>query len=1330
MKRVHLLLESARAAASAGDLITANRLVLDALSLDRSSADCWALRARIAPDPVLAQQAWEHAIALDESYAMISSPADSAGGYQCAPAAVSANNRWDKGRITKILAFAVTRCLLGLFILVGVIFLTYLGLDMARGDPFSQAAVNGVWSTIGYIARLTHGDMGISPAGALTQASRPAVWIVSQTLPRTLGLLAASLLFSACVGVSIGVVAASRRSGAGAMALIIFSVAGMSLPSFFTALLLQLLVIRLVRVFGVAIVPVGGFGWNAHIILPALVLAARPIAQIARITYVKIREVLGEDYIRTAYSKGLTGRRVLLRHAMRNAAIPILTTLTVSLRFCLSSLPVVEYFFAWPGAGFILLKAIARQDDNTAIALLLCLGTLFVVVNSIVEMLYRGIDPTLRTRAIGTGPVSGEPGVAIFTRLATARETALTMVRSNPLTRIGLLLHALLNWLLDNPLVKWAASLAHNIRQGRYSFGSVSRCIRMMLGRATMRNGRKDETTFVTGATRSLRGRRRAKPSLPLVLGALIITLLAIVVIFGPYIAPHSPYTTHGLEQIDGQYRSPPFAPSNTYPLGTDLLGRDILSLILVGAQQTLLLVALVVAARITVGILLGAIGGWLNGTVIDKLILGTSSIIAAFPSLITAMILILAIGIRQGIRPFVIALCFIGWGEIAQFARSEILTLRGRPFIESAAAVGASAPRIVLMHIIPHMIPALIPVIVLEMGSVLIILGELGFLDIFIGGGTYFELQLNVPPYHFSDIPEWGSLLSSFRTYARSYPWVAIYPALAFFISALGFNLVGVGLRSLAEKGRLRLRRIFNRYSVTAVAALVVVFCLANTGTSPMRGYRLFATGFDGARAQQHVTALTAPDMNGRSLGSDGVWRAADYIAEQFDSQGVFPGGQNYTFFDTHTRSFSQLEDQPQMVIDDGQAEVRYHEDYVEYAGQYHTIGETAGKCLFLATGKLVTDMWSKYRAIASLDLANRIVVVPSERELRYLENARMPVCAVLIVSDDGRDMGKLVTISDDSSARHDKDEPMDFPKLWITRTVANRILSGTGRTVRQLRAIAAELDTDEILLEETDVTVRVAVHAAANTGFSVRNVIGYIPGTIDGDRISRMGLALASHAILVLAQYDAPASSLSEGDYEAANDNASGVAVMLEAIRILQHTGYQPFQTIIFAAYSGEGYENGHFNPDANPSDILRAAPGFSTNFSLEAVIRLRGLGIESDRLSLDARGNLRLLRVFKDAARQFSVGTHTVEDTIDIGSIYSGRNVEHSVQQVPRITIGWEGSQKTARTEQDSLGTISAEQLERAGQTVALALMALARDTSSVPTGAPRLANPTPP
>ena len=333
-----------------------------------------------------------------------------------------------------IATFVLQRLAFGVLVLVAIIFLSYLGLDMARGNAFPPALNQAGWKTVTYLGRLAQGDLGLSAAGSITLRPILVSEVVLNTLPRSLGLLAASLLVAVLLGALLGILAAMRRHTHRSLILLLASIVGVSVPSFFAAFLLQSIVIRLTRMLGWHLLPVGGFGWDAHIILPALVLAARPVAQIARITFVKVGEVLDQDFVRTAYSKGLKSTQVLFRHAIRNAAIPILTTIGVSLRFSLSSLPVVEYFFGWPGVGFTLLKAIGRQDDNTTVALLLCLGLLFILVNLILEVSYRFIDPRLR-----------EP-----TPTQLGRE-----VRSSPLKWLKSTLVDLRDMIVDNRPMNW-----------------------------------------------------------------------------------------------------------------------------------------------------------------------------------------------------------------------------------------------------------------------------------------------------------------------------------------------------------------------------------------------------------------------------------------------------------------------------------------------------------------------------------------------------------------------------------------------------------------------------------------------------------------------------------------------------------------------------------------------------------------------------------------------------------------------------------------------------------------------------------------------------------
>jgi len=1200
---------------------------------------------------------------------------------------------------------------------LAIILLSYLGLEMARGTDFWAASGHAVRSTAAYLGRLVRGDLGLSAAGSVTRVPISVTQVVSETLPRTLGLLAASLGISALIGIISGVFAASRRSERGSLIVVLSTTAGISVPSFFAALILQLMVLSAFRASGILVLPLGGFGWDTHIVLPALVVAARPIAQTARITYIKMRDVLQQDYVRTAYSKGLGQRQVIIRHAARNAAIPILTTLTVSLRFALSSLPLVEYCFGWPGVGFTLLKSISQQDDNTTIALLLCLGILFILVNFMVELAYRIIDPQLQevTPTRSARQRLGSP----VQRLAALWSRLRNGLARNPLGASEPLHRVIWQALLNDPLIRW-------IRQQERPFHRLKRPALLLAKRASRVNVRPSLSRRIRppteGAERSLRGARprfrRTSHRYLLLIGGTILVALAVIVVLGPQITPHSPYTTHGLERVDGQYRVPPFVPSGVYLFGTDPLGRDILSLILAGAQQTLILAVLVVVARLLVGFFLGVVAGWLNGTWLDRFLLSAAELISAFPALLMAMILILAIGIRQGFQPFVIALCFIGWGEIMQFVRSEVLILRSKPFIASAHAIAASTRRIVMSHIVPHMIPALIPLVALEMGAVLMLLGELGFIGIFMGGGAFAELSMVSPPYHYSDIPEWGALLSNVRTYARSYPWVAIYPSLAFFVAALGFNLFGEGLRHLAERGRLRVKWLLNRYSVVLIVIGVVALQYVQLNTGTMAYYVQFSKAFDGENARGYAEALANPALEGRALGTAGMEAAADYIATQFKILDLQEAGNDYTYFDTRLRSYASLDAVPRLIIDDLGAELIYRKDFVEYSGTNRNTGQIEGNVTFIAAGELTQSRFGEFPSLMTLDVSDQVLVFVSVRDAIAFDASSISVGGMLVIADETANLSRGATLTlggpSLSFLAGGNMEWQDHPKLWISQSVAQRLLAGTGKSLADLHREAEALALNEVMQLRTQTSVSFQVQDTIHPQTPVRHVIGFWPGTMGGQALKSSGLSLDDHMIVVMAQYDAPPLSPDGAFYPGANDNASGVAVMLEAIRVLQETGYQPYRTLLFAAYSGEGYEGGNtvFNPDG--SEFLQAARGFSWAYEIEAVIRLRGLGAGGGSgLAVSGGGNLRLINLFKDAARNAGIHARPVDELLDVGIIFQDRSIWAGGQEAPGISIAWESWGATSGLQSDTSANLSSDKMERAGRALALGLMILGRE-----------------
>jgi len=1175
-------------------------------------------------------------------------------------------------------AFLVKRLLFSIVVLLTVVFLSYLGLAMARGQSFEGAVAASAGSTTEYVGRLALGQLGRSAAASITQASVTIADVLPGMVMKSLGLLGVSLAFSTVVAVPLGLWTATRRRSGWSLLTILASIVGVSVPSFFAALLLQIGAIRLTQVLGRRVLPVGGFGWDRHIILPALVLAARPIAQIYRVTYVTISDVMEQDYVRTARSKGLRELIVLGRHVIRNAAIPVLTTIGMSLRFSLSSLPVVEFFFSWPGVGFTLLKSISRRDDNLTVALVLCLGVLFILVNLLLEVLYQVVDPRLREST---------------QRRAEAE-------RGSLINGLGSLVQSLVTTLRDNPITRLFGS-EENVEESPFRAVLEDRGEALEVSQTRYRGER-------------IRSWLRATvTNVPFIVGSLLIGALVVVFIWGPTLAPHSPYTTQSLVYEDGELSVPPFEPDNVHPWGTDVLGRDIMSLILAGAQQTLLLAVLVVAARVAVGFVLGAIAGWWSETWIDRLLMGLSEIIAAFPTLLLAMTFILALGIRRGFRPFVIALCLVGWGEVMQFVRGEVMAIRPKLYVESAVALGLTAPRIIISHVLPNLLSSLISITSLEMGAVLMLLGELGFVGIFIGGGAFAELDTFSAPYHYSDVPEWGAMLSNVRRYARSYSWMALYPSLAFFVAILGFNLFGEGVRRLVESIGVVINRLVNRYTIAAAVLAVVGISWVQANTGATAFYQDQAKAFEGQAALSQTRALAHPVFEERALGTIGMHGAALHIADQMDALGIQPAGEGMTYFQYRNRSFERLDEVPSLIVEDGGSPLTYHEDFVEYVSHGRNLGRGEGRVRVVTLGSVTRDgaMIRSYKSLEQLDYSGEILLALSPEEADLLR--RVPCAGILVVADGGLEVDRRRTLSardphylmfGSGSSRG-----QDIPRLWITEGVAGRLLEGTGYTVAELRDVEEDLDVNEVFALPTEAHAAMEVAGTVVENQPVSHVIGSWTGVSD----SRYG-GLNDEMIVVMAPYDTPPPTPDEFAYPGANDNATGVAVMLEAIRAMKVSGYEPYRTFLFVAYSAEGQQGGEWVYPPDVERFLEAKRGFSSSFDIEAVMDLRGVGAGGgDALMISGEGSMRLADLLETCAARMGVKAKRGGESVDIGIVFEEKSRYESGQEAPRVGLRWEGWEATSHRPADTLSEVSPDRLERAGRVASLALMTLGRE-----------------
>jgi peptide/nickel transport system permease protein len=237
-----------------------------------------------------------------------------------------------------------------------------------------------------WIARAVQGDLGIS-----LRNNRPVGKLIAERMPATLELTTAALVIAVLLAIPAGIISAVKRGTALDRLAMVGAVAGQALPIFWLALLL-------IALFGVRLrwLPVYGHGTLAHLVLPAVSLSTIILGRLARLVRSSMLEVLAQDYVRTARAKGLAEPRVLAMHALKNAAIPVVTVLGLQFAQLLGGAVVTETIFAWPGIGRLVVEAIFNRDFPIVQGVVLVVSLAFVVVNLLVDVAYVVIDPRIR----------------------------------------------------------------------------------------------------------------------------------------------------------------------------------------------------------------------------------------------------------------------------------------------------------------------------------------------------------------------------------------------------------------------------------------------------------------------------------------------------------------------------------------------------------------------------------------------------------------------------------------------------------------------------------------------------------------------------------------------------------------------------------------------------------------------------------------------------------------------------------------------------------------------------------------------------------------------
>ncbi|MEW8234981.1 MAG: nickel ABC transporter permease [Candidatus Thiodiazotropha endolucinida] len=303
-------------------------------------------------------------------------------------------------------AFLISRLLSALVVIIGVVCLVFMLIHLVPGDPvdvmLGESAIpadrEALRSSLGLdrpiTVQLTDFLKGVAvlDLGDSLHTRQPVSELLASHIPATLELALAALIVTLLTAIPLGILAAVNRGGMGDWGAMGFSMLGLSIPNFWLG---PLLILCFSLWLGWT--PVSGREGISSLILPAVTLGTGFAAILARMVRSSLLEVLGEDYVRTARAKGLDETRVIWRHAMRNAWLPVITLLGLQLGALLGGAVVTEVVFDWPGIGSLMIESIQKRDYPVVQGCVLFISLAYVLVNTLTDILYGLIDPRIRS---------------------------------------------------------------------------------------------------------------------------------------------------------------------------------------------------------------------------------------------------------------------------------------------------------------------------------------------------------------------------------------------------------------------------------------------------------------------------------------------------------------------------------------------------------------------------------------------------------------------------------------------------------------------------------------------------------------------------------------------------------------------------------------------------------------------------------------------------------------------------------------------------------------------------------------------------------------------
>lgn len=773
------------------------------------------------------------------------------------------------------------------------------------------------------------------------------------------------------------------------------------------------------------------------------------------------------------------------------------------------------------------------------------------------------------------------------------------------------------------------------------------------------------------------------KLNYPLILGVIIVLFLISACAYPEAFSTADPYGEERAEivYVEGKinYFSPPVEPCPEYPWGTDQYGRDMKSLIFYGSKLTLLTAMFIALGRLLVSLPLSILAAYGNKTV-NRLIKQSSIFTGAFPLVVLTMLFVkikLASDLFK--EPNIIIgslLILFGWSKLASLLKEKVEGILNEDFIEGEIAIGKNRLEIALQNIVPHLIPSIAVMFFLEIASVLLVLSQIGVFGVVMNGGLLNadgEYQL---PYEI----DWASLLVASQWFmATNKFWLVTYPAAAFSVSIIGFNLLGEGLRIEFEKRNSRvitwirgipsfLSIIRLSYEIKHIAeyrssvrkklafyGLLLLLLFFPQLPSPYR--------FETVNAFKTIETLSKPEYVGRRAGSEQNRLISEHLAKQLETFAIQPFDGSYIHTYPLENAFNIKEAKLTVSsIISGETVLEFRKDFYVTTPVNISSRYALEKFTYKQIDKFPLDPkdYIEYHDKMLLIDVRGLNVILRKRFLGAVNNIVKPRGVIYIEG-------------------------------WESEKVARKAyIDSPAKTGTSLVNIAVSSNIGDALLRMNDTEVELTVMSETYPDPENNCVIGYLPGTDEN---------LKDEIIIVGSSFDCVGDDAL--DKFPASMEAGGTALALEAARVLGSSKEKPKRTVIFAFWDG-----------TNTRD--RGSKAFVERYFKDKenknvfYIELKDFGNkDSDKFILDTTHTLPKELKAQKYIKAIKKNARRNEMKLVYGRIYSTVMFDMLEEDINSVILDSYDIDETIKTPQDNLENIDMKKLKKPGQTVLDAL-----------------------